>query len=352
MVAAAAGALQEGDEAAALDGVPHGPRHVPDAGEVLALAGVDVDDQPVGTLERAGDDVPAVQRDGAELDEPDEVGGLLDLGVVHDVVRVLLALAARGVDGVQALRRALPGVLLDEPAGVQAVGEALQGQGPARQVLQDRGGHRFPVLGEIGLRDVLAALAGGQEHLVRVRDVDAGDGRHVPAFASGGRSTNLLVVDRVRLSKRLSRALRHDPGRVGLTLDAQGWVSLDALCAALQVSRADVEDVVAHGSKARFELADGRIRARYGHSLPGHVALPPADPPDELFHGTSSPVVDAILRDGLRPRRPPVRPPVAGPRHRAHGRRAPRAAGRAAWWTPAPPPRTASSSAAATTTPG
>ena len=128
VVAAAAGALQEGDEAAALDGVPHGPRHVPDAGEVLALAGVDVDDQPVGTLERARDDVPAVQRDGAELDEPDEVGGLLDLGVVHDVVRVLLALAARGVDGVQALRRALPGVLLDEPAGVQAVGEALQGQ--------------------------------------------------------------------------------------------------------------------------------------------------------------------------------------------------------------------------------
>ncbi|WP_433031260.1 RNA 2'-phosphotransferase [Actinomycetospora sp. CA-053990] len=108
-------------------------------------------------------------------------------------------------------------------------------------------------------------------------------------------------MDRVRLSKRLSRALRHDPGRVGLTLDAEGWASVDALCRALHVSRADVEDVVAHGSKARFELADGRIRARYGHSLPGHVALPAADPPDELFHGTSSPVVDAILRDGLLP---------------------------------------------------
>jgi len=99
----------------------------------------------------------------------------------------------------------------------------------------------------------------------------------------------------------MSRALRHDPGRVGLTLDDAGWASLDALCAALGVSPADVEDVVAHGSKQRFELADGRVRARYGHSLPGRVALAPADPPDELFHGTSAPVADTILRDGLHP---------------------------------------------------
>lgn len=99
----------------------------------------------------------------------------------------------------------------------------------------------------------------------------------------------------------MSRALRHDPARVGLELDDEGWTSLDALCRALGVSPADVEDVVAHGSKQRYELAGGRVRARYGHSLPGHVALPAADPPDELFHGTSSRTVDAILRDGLRP---------------------------------------------------
>lgn len=108
-------------------------------------------------------------------------------------------------------------------------------------------------------------------------------------------------MDRVRLSKRLSRALRHDPGRVGLELDAQGWASLDAVCHALRVSRADVEDVVAHGSKQRFELADGRIRARYGHSLPEQVELPAAEPPAVLFHGTGASTVEAILRDGLRP---------------------------------------------------
>ncbi|WP_345412926.1 RNA 2'-phosphotransferase [Actinomycetospora chlora] len=106
-------------------------------------------------------------------------------------------------------------------------------------------------------------------------------------------------MDRVRLSKRMSRVLRHDPARVGLTLDAEGWTPLDALCRALGVARADVEDVVAHGSKQRFELAGDRVRARYGHSLPGHVELPAAVPPPTLFHGTSVAVVDAILREGL-----------------------------------------------------
>ncbi|MEJ2862811.1 RNA 2'-phosphotransferase [Actinomycetospora flava] len=108
-------------------------------------------------------------------------------------------------------------------------------------------------------------------------------------------------MDRTRLSKRMSRALRHDPARVGLVLDGAGWTPVEALCAALEVSVADVEDVVRHGSKQRFELADGRIRARYGHSLPGHITMPAGDPPPVLFHGTAAGTVEAILRDGLHP---------------------------------------------------
>lgn len=97
----------------------------------------------------------------------------------------------------------------------------------------------------------------------------------------------------------MSRALRHDPARLGLVLDAAGWTPVDALCSALGVSVGEVEDVVANGSKQRYELADGHIRARYGHSLPGHVEMPPADPPPVLFHGTGAGTVEAILRDGL-----------------------------------------------------
>jgi putative RNA 2'-phosphotransferase len=97
----------------------------------------------------------------------------------------------------------------------------------------------------------------------------------------------------------MSRALRHDPARLGLVLDAAGWTPVDALCAALGVTAGEIEDVVANGSKQRYELADGHIRARYGHSLPGHVDMPPADPPPVLFHGTGAAALEAILRDGL-----------------------------------------------------
>ncbi|MFI1521508.1 RNA 2'-phosphotransferase [Kitasatospora cineracea] len=37
----------------------------------------------------------------------------------------------------------------------------------------------------------------------------------------------------VKTSKMLSRILRHDPGAIGVTLDAAGWVEVDALLAAL-----------------------------------------------------------------------------------------------------------------------
>jgi putative RNA 2'-phosphotransferase len=108
---------------------------------------------------------------------------------------------------------------------------------------------------------------------------------------------------RVRLSKRMSRALRHDPARLGLALDPGGWVAVDDLLRGLGagVSRADVEDVVHGGDKRRFELDGDRIRARYGHSVEGRVELPVADPPAVLFHGTGPASAPAIEREGLAP---------------------------------------------------
>ena len=113
------------------------------------------------------------------------------------------------------------------------------------------------------------------------------------------------MTDRVRLSKRMSRALRHDPARLGISLDDEGWTPLDALLRGLSapghpVTRVDVEDVVAHGSKQRYELDGDRIRARYGHSV-GRVELPVADPPAVLFHGTAPTTADVIAAEGLRP---------------------------------------------------
>lgn len=114
----------------------------------------------------------------------------------------------------------------------------------------------------------------------------------------------------VRLSKRLSYVLRHDPGSHGLTLDREGWVDVDLLLAALSrhgrpVSRVDLELVVARNDKRRFALDTSRrrIRAQQGHSVPVDLGYLPRTPPPVLYHGTPEPNVPAILRDGLVPGR-------------------------------------------------
>ena len=46
------------------------------------------------------------------------------------------------------------------------------------------------------------------------------------------------MADHVRISKTLSRWLRHRPQSAGLKLDAQGWAEVDAVLAALAVTAA------------------------------------------------------------------------------------------------------------------
>ncbi|PWK88867.1 putative RNA 2'-phosphotransferase [Lentzea atacamensis] len=105
----------------------------------------------------------------------------------------------------------------------------------------------------------------------------------------------------IRLSKRMSKALRHKPERVGLTLDPAGWVPVTDLLDALGVSEDELREVVDRNDKKRFTIDGDRIRANQGHSVEVDLGLPTATPPDTLFHGTVAQFLDDILRDGLRP---------------------------------------------------
>ncbi|SEQ51184.1 putative RNA 2'-phosphotransferase [Lentzea xinjiangensis] len=105
----------------------------------------------------------------------------------------------------------------------------------------------------------------------------------------------------IRLSKRMSKALRHQPERVGLTLDPAGWVPVADVLNALGITPEDLHDVVARNDKKRFTIDGDRIRANQGHSVEVDLGLPTAVPPDQLFHGTVAQFLDDILRDGLRP---------------------------------------------------
>ncbi|MEU2248255.1 RNA 2'-phosphotransferase [Streptomyces sp. NPDC019224] len=110
----------------------------------------------------------------------------------------------------------------------------------------------------------------------------------------------------VKVSKYLSKHLRHQPERIGLTLDAQGWVPIDELLQAaarhhFPISRAELDQVVASNDKQRFAVAGGRIRANQGHTVAVDLGLPPAEPPAYLYHGTVGRALDAIRAEGLRP---------------------------------------------------
>ena len=111
------------------------------------------------------------------------------------------------------------------------------------------------------------------------------------------------------ISKFMSLVLRHQPQRIGLTLDAAGWTSVDELlaraaAAGRAITRDELNEVVATSDKRRFALSDDglRIRANQGHSIDVDLGLTPMAPPEWLLHGTASRFVDSIQRTGLERR--------------------------------------------------
>jgi putative RNA 2'-phosphotransferase len=110
----------------------------------------------------------------------------------------------------------------------------------------------------------------------------------------------------VKVSKCLSKHLRHQPERIGLILDDAGWVEIDTLIAAaaahgFRFTREELDHVVAANDKRRFAIEGILIRASQGHSIDVDLGLPPATPPAYLYHGTVTGSLEAIRGEGLRP---------------------------------------------------
>ena len=110
----------------------------------------------------------------------------------------------------------------------------------------------------------------------------------------------------VKISKYLSKHLRHEPERLGLTLEPGGWVKVDDLLAAcarnrFALTREVLEEVVRDNDKQRFSFDETgtRIRANQGHSTAVDLQLEPTTPPPVLYHGTARQNVDAVRAGGL-----------------------------------------------------
>lgn len=120
----------------------------------------------------------------------------------------------------------------------------------------------------------------------------------------------------IQFSQFLSYVLRHKPESISLTLNTEGWVSVDNLLLQAnrhgkKLTREILEYVVENNNKKRFTFNDdhSQIRAAQGHSTQqvrlNHVSQ---TPPKFLYHGTATRFVDSIRQQGL----------LAGNRHHVH----------------------------------
>ena len=86
--------------------------------------------------------------------------------------------------------------------------------------------------------------------------------------------------EKTRISKFISLVLRHNPQKIGINLDENGWADTDLLLQGMQknghkVSLDDLKEVVATNDKQRFKFNDDytKIRANQGHSVAVDVEM-------------------------------------------------------------------------------
>ncbi|TAE54334.1 MAG: RNA 2'-phosphotransferase [Nostocales cyanobacterium] len=110
----------------------------------------------------------------------------------------------------------------------------------------------------------------------------------------------------VKISKFLSKHLRHTPEEIGLKLAPGGWVFVDELLAAcakhkFTITLAELQEVVNTNDKKRFSFDETftLIRANQGHTTEVDLKLSPIVPPEILYHGTGKKSVESILQTGL-----------------------------------------------------
>lgn len=109
-----------------------------------------------------------------------------------------------------------------------------------------------------------------------------------------------------KLSVFVSLLLRHKPEVIGLTLDDQGYLSVDKLIKGIndsgrEIDKGILDDIVDSDDKGRYSYNSDKtmIRANQGHSVEVNLELQELAPPPTLYHGTSVKHIDSIMKEGL-----------------------------------------------------
>ena len=108
-----------------------------------------------------------------------------------------------------------------------------------------------------------------------------------------------------QVSKFLSLILRHQPEKIGLQLDENGWALISDILekSKLKFTFEELEEIVVTNDKKRFSFNNDKtkIRANQGHSLKTiDLNLKAQIPPKLLFHGTVERFIPSIRLEGLQ----------------------------------------------------
>ena len=105
------------------------------------------------------------------------------------------------------------------------------------------------------------------------------------------------------ISRSLANYLRHNPEKLGITLDKNGWTDVDTLLDKLDIYFDELEWIVKNNNKKRFGFNEDstKIRANQGHSIETVNVEYKKCLPDVgiLYHGTAIHLKDVILEEGL-----------------------------------------------------
>lgn len=114
-------------------------------------------------------------------------------------------------------------------------------------------------------------------------------------------------VKKKSIGKFLSLVLRHEPSKIGVVLDDNGWADVEDLiikCGKHKMSftKEELDEIVETNNKKRYAYSvDGsKIRASQGHSICVDLEYEPKCPPKFLYHGTADRFLSAINSEGIK----------------------------------------------------
>ena len=115
-----------------------------------------------------------------------------------------------------------------------------------------------------------------------------------------------VALEPERLSRFLTFLLRHKPKDYPLAMDGEGFAPWPDVVELVRqrfydVAEDQMRELIAGGSRKRFEIRGDKVRATYGHSFPVNLGDRLAEPPAQLYFGAARDLAQSMLRRGLEP---------------------------------------------------